>query len=177
MSYRINQEDVFVRLGNSSFFSFAALRGLTRTLAAVDYSVVDSRRGGHTALNQFLTDGVDGWTIFDEETRFRKDSLRDVFVTDADAITSNLLISLANSLSWRATTNAKDTNAGTGAGKHEGNVVLAFDQGLQDNTKRYEELVKALGRLPNDGTLVWRRSTFEDRVATWSEGVGGSAKN
>lgn len=169
MPYQIFQEDTFVRLGSASFFPLIAVRRLVRTLAGTDYSVVASRREGHEALAQFIEDGLEGWSLFDENTRFAMESLRDAYLTDSDAVTNGILIALASSLSWRSSNVAKDTKEGTGSGSREANVVLAIDQGTQDNTKRFEELVKALGKLGGDSSLVWRRTSFESRVARWVE--------
>jgi len=169
MPYVILNFDSFAALANARFYKVRSVKAIVRTLSRVDFSVVDSRREGHRAFNDFVDKGVDGDSLFGKDVRFVDNDLSDIYISDADGVTQALLVSITTSLSFRQTNKAKDTSAGTGSDKHEGNVEIAFDQGVQDSTKRYEELVKRLSTLANDPGMVWRRGSFEERIATWSQ--------
>jgi hypothetical protein len=174
MPYTILNADKFMALSNARFYRVKTLKALVRSLSTTDFSVVESRREAHRALNDFINEGLEGDSLFSETTRFVAATMADIFVCDADAVTQTLFVSLAAALSYRQTNKAKDTSAGTGTDKKEANVEIAFDQGLQDSTKRFEELVKRLSTLANDPIVVWRRGSFEERVAPWSDGTSKS---
>ncbi len=167
--YDVRNDDYYYRLANARFFKVRDMKALSRQLMTVDYSVIASRREGHDYIKDFLKNGVDGETLFDGGNRF-PGSVLDQYICDDDSFVNNLLISLTSVLSYRVTNSAKDTDAGTGNGKKESNVALAFDQGAQDNTKRFEELQKQLVNVPRDTKLVWNRKSFESAIhGKWVE--------
>ena len=169
MPYQILLENRFVTLLNAKFFEVRACRELAKILMRTDYSVVESRREAHVALNNFVESGAYGDELFGEDMRFRQERMSESYLTEGDDNVSGILTSLSSVLSWRATNTAKDTSAGTGKDKLEANVALAFDQGAQDNTKRFEELVKNFQRYLTNSAYIVRRKSFEASVAVWRE--------
>merc|ERR1719270_2277652 len=172
MSYvgHIMNEAMFGDLWNSKFYTLRMIHETCESLCTVDYSVVSSRRDGHTTVRQFLAHGIRGEEIFDENVRFRCNNRGDIFVSDVDLNFSNTVISLVNTLSHRETNVAKDTAAANKGGlksDESEKVTIMKDQGTQDNAKRFEELVKVLKSYSRNSSACWTRRIFEERVATW----------
>jgi hypothetical protein len=157
---------LFRQLENSEFISIRTARTLVRTLNRVDYSVVDSRREGHQALNDMLDNARYGEFYFAAATRF-PDAFTDIYLTMQDTEVANLFMALGSSLSWRQDNRAKDSTS-TKPDKGE-NVAITLDQAVQDNTKRFEELKKHFATTLNNKDLQWNRVSFEERTnANWA---------
>jgi len=172
MSYagHIQNEELFDNLWNSKFYRLAAISELVNDLMGVDFSVVSSRREGHTSVMDFFRKGIVGNNVFNENLRFIRADRADTFVSDTDLNFHHVLISLANALSFRTSNQAKDTTAavaGTGAAAKAESVAIAQDAGNQDASKRFEELVKRLKSYTRHSSATWTQTIFEARVATW----------
>jgi len=159
-----------MELYNSEWYKSRDTQDLVRLLGRTDYSVIGSRRDAHTAINDFRNNAVR--QPFDENSRFPS-GFSEMYLTSHDTVVLNTIISLTSVLSYRSTNSAKDTDAGMGGkastGKGDKDAVLAFDQGLQDNTKRFEELCKQLGGFLNYRDVLWTQKSFENRTsATWA---------
>lgn len=157
-------------LYNSEWYKLGAVLVLARTLARVDFSVVASRREGHEALNTFRNDSSP--IPFADDKRFPQ-SFASMYLCTHDPGFAGVLVELASVLSYREDNGAKDTKSVTDAkmpgSRGDKDVVLAFDQGKQDNVKRFEELVKSLGKMCNNRDLIWTQKTFEARTdSTWA---------
>lgn len=134
-------------------------------LLRVDYSVVQSRRDGQTATLQFM-DTIMSACPGSTNVRFPEHHR---FLTDANDLFSDLMNEILAVLAWRETSNAKDTDAGTGGKSKDKEVMLAFDQGKQDNTKRFEVLRGQLNKFANNSGNSITRPTFEAHVGgTWA---------
>lgn len=165
MPYTTGNPRYYNQLHNAEWQRIRHARSLLRELRRADYSVVESRREAHRALNDFLDSAVWGDQLFATDVRFPGAPI-DCYITTADSCTSALFSSLAASLSWRATNTAKDV-AAPAAGKRDTDPVT--EQGTQDNVKRFEELVKQLGDLCNNSTCIWDQPAFEERInAIWA---------
>jgi len=169
MVYIITNERGFDSLWNGRFYQIRVIGNLVRKLQGVNYGVVGSRREGHESVMAFVNQGIDGLEVFDVDRQFRRDSRADTFVSDTDMNFTGLLTGLTNTLSYRDTNVAKDTGVGVEKGKEKGSesVELAKDQGKQDNTKRFEELVKKLSHYAAGAEGVWNRARFEREIAVW----------
>jgi len=169
MPYTVLNTDLFQNLLNAEWARVRQVRTLLRSLQRCDYSVVESRRESHRALNDFRDNMLWGDQFFATDARF-PDAPTDVFITTNNSPTAALLVSLSQVLSWRATNVAKDIEvAAPGRGQGQGPPNPTPEQGAQDNTKRFEELVKSLSDLCNSDAALWRRPSFEQRInATWA---------
>lgn len=180
MTYQghILDEALFDTLYNSRFYSLARISDFSDKLIRTDFSVVESRRTAHNALNEFVQSGQPGSSLFNDDNnaamRFpanREPNRVDVYVSDSESNFENLLISLANVLSYRNTNQAKDTGAAiasgsTGTSKSE-KIEVANDAAGQDNAKRFEELCKQFRLYARFGPASYNRRTFETKVARW----------
>jgi len=169
MPYTYLNYEYVAQLANANWVSTRELRGLCMALMPTDFSVVDSRREAHKALNDFTRRFLSGENLFDDEKRFPR-GFTHTYVTTADTRIQDLFVALSVVLSYRSTNVAKDTEVGSQTGKASTDkaVALALDQGNQDNVKRFEELVKSLCSLANSD-YTWNRNKFE-RYAVWYEG-------
>jgi hypothetical protein len=168
MPYTWKNRDAAAKAFNAEWSTVKSVRELTRGLVKTDYSVVESRRSAHRLLNDFLANMEPASDLFHDEQRFPSGFMRS-YITNYDSNTEALFISLGSVLSYRTTNQAKDTDAGTGNNRKSDAQTVQVDQGVQDNTKRFEELLRELALLPNADERVWRRSVFEHRInATWT---------
>jgi len=94
MPYAILNADRFMALSNAKFYRVKVLKATCRTLSRADFSVVDSRREAHKAFNDFIDEGLDGDQVFAEDRRFQADTMADIFVCDADAVTQSIFVSI-----------------------------------------------------------------------------------
>lgn len=171
MPYQFRNEDAAAKAVNAQWVRVRRVRDLSRALATVDYSVVESRREGHRTLVDFLNNMEPSESIFDEETRFPGGFVNS-YLTNFDSNVGALFVSLIAVLSYRTSNNAKDIEAGNNA-KKEKETLAVTEQGVQDNTKRFEELKKELDFLPNNDAIVWRRNSFEAKLhADWVNPAG-----
>lgn len=161
---------LFETYWHSKLYKLHAINELWTAMIRVDYSVIASRREGHVAINDFSVQGVPGGTVFDDNTRFRHESRADHYIPDSDLNFSNTISALASVLSWRSTSVAKDTQASTetGGSTEDPKVSVGKEAGLQDNTKRFEELVKELKTFGKPGGTSINREIFEREVAHWT---------
>lgn len=90
-----------------------------------------------------------------------------MYLTDYDQLFADTLVNLVSVLSYRTSNTAKDTNAASAAarGSRDQTLEIVNDQGVQDNTKRFEEMLKRLASFGNDDAYIWTRPVFEQRVA------------
>lgn len=172
MAYRFGNEEMTAEVWNSEWYKLRDVQILLRALGKTDYSVVETRRQAHRAINEFRDDAAE--PPFQQGLRFPNTFL-DYYLCSHHSAVSTVIIGLQNCLSYRLGNVAKDTEVGSVGqssaprGKDDKSVVLAFDQGLQDNIKRFEELQKELAALCNNKDLIMGRSSFETRYsATWA---------
>jgi len=166
MPYTTKQESYFQRLENAEFARVRQTRTLIREMNEVDFSVVESRREGHQALNRFEQNMLFGTDFFGMEVRFPK-TPQDLYITKDDTEIANILTSLSNVLSWRKTNVAKDTQSDKNSKNNVNEEKPNYDQETQDNSKRFEELVKRLNGFVRNAAYLWNQSSFESR--TFSE--------
>lgn len=170
MAYTFNNFELAREMYNSEWYRVADWQVLARALARVDYSVVDSRRTGHDAVNEFRDDAV---TVpFERTTRFPNE-MRDLFLTNHTAAVSKLMIELCSVLSYRTGNVAKDTNAVTESkgpgGRGDKDIAIVNDQAVQDNAKRFETLCILMGQYANTKDMCYTRESFEFRTgAIWA---------
>jgi hypothetical protein len=154
----------------ATWYTHEKIKDVCLALRRCDYSVVASRRDAHNALLDLLNSAVDIGTITHVDLRFPEDRR---FFCENDTYFSNQNDSLTNNLSFRETSDAKDTAAVTrqsDARQNNSDARLAADQGLQDNRKRFEELSKLWCGLPSNRLAVWTRRRYEADVgATWTD--------
>jgi len=159
-------EESFMLMYASTWWSLRRFNELKLALDTCDFSVIGSRRDTHAAIVAFMTQGIVGSTLFDENVRFPQ-GVAHAYYTDYDGAIANALSMLSSALSHRQTAVAKDTESNNPVGER---VVMTRDVSEQDATKRFEELKKlviALTRLPN---LIWSRRSFEAKVSgSWAE--------
>jgi len=161
-------DQLFTTLWNGKFYKIHEVNALCNALLRIDYSVVSSRRDGHNMILDFMNAGLPASHIFDEGQRFVFRNRADVYVSDTDSNFYNLIIGLASVLSYRETNTAKDTKAANAAVQQPAErVTIGVDQGLQDNSKKFEELQKQLKVYSRAGDHTWDRATFESKVAHW----------
>jgi hypothetical protein len=172
MPYTFVDAELVAELYNSEWYKISDIKELSRAMGRTDYSVVDARRNAHKVINELRDDAVNA--PFDNNTRF-PDDLKEFYLTDHNSAVAMVIIGLQNCLSYRLGNVAKDTEVGSSSqataprGKDDKSVVLAFDQGTQDNIKRFEELQKQLNELCNNKDLLIGRRRFETKYrATWA---------
>lgn len=148
MPYTIRNHHRFHIARTSEWYRVSDARLLTRALRRVDYSVVASRREGHTAILDFLDTGRVGQEFFSRTVRFPHENA-DIYITEFDSLTANTLTALTAVLSWRSTTVAKDSSVSVARSNSNQPPPdpTGPEQGVQDNTKRFEELTKSLSAL------------------------------
>jgi len=114
----------------------------------------------------FVESGIFGEDLFGWNKRFPAKEI-DKYFTDFNGQFGDLLDELVNSLSHRQTTDPKDV---INARRPQEENYTEKNGERQDNTKRYEQLEIALGRLRRSPKAIWIRSSFERRVnADWTE--------
>jgi len=172
MVYTFRDEELVAELWNSEWYRLKEVQVLLRALGRTDYSVVESRREAHRNINEFRDDAAE--CPFEHGVQF-PNTLKDYYLTGHNSNVATVIIGLQSCLSYRLGNVAKDTEVGSSGqanapkGKDDKSVVLAFDQGLQDNIKRFEELQKQLALLCNNKDLILGRTSFESRYgATWA---------
>lgn len=167
MSYTFRNGDYAAKAYNCDWATVRSVRKVVRALARFDYSVVEARREAHRVLNDFQDNMQPSDAIFARDRRFPA-GYENTYITTLDPNVEALFLSLDANYSYREGNTAKDTDAGAGRTKTDV-VFLASDQGKQDNVKRNEELLKQLALLATNDSVLWRRSTFEDRLsAVWT---------
>jgi hypothetical protein len=155
-------------LSISKFVPVSKLHDFLDAAMHTDYSVIESRRELHVRLAEITETSQKGSDMFTMQERF-PNAMKDLYMCTKDGVFINVMLSLASNLSWRSTTVAKDTAEGSGSGKTESNVQISKEQGVQDNFKRFEELLKTLARTIGQPDLLWDRESFEERTnAVWT---------
>jgi len=152
----------FELMFSGRFYTLSSFRDLSSALNSCDFSVVESRRECHRAVVAFMDGGRLGENVFSDNDRFPA-GLRNCFVSSSDVNLQNWFASMTSALSYRSTAIAKDSEAG--AIQESDRHFLARDAGLQDSTKRFEELKKVLNLFLAAPMLRWNRNTFEEKVA------------
>jgi len=172
MPYTFRDEELIAELWNSEWYRLKEVQILLRALGRADYSVIESRREAHRSISEFRDDSAD--CPFEHGTQF-PNTLRDYYLSSHNSAVATVIIGLQSCLSYRLGNVAKDTEVGSASqasvakGKDDKSVVLAFDQGTQDNIKRFEELLKQLALLCNNKDLILGRTSFESRYgAAWA---------
>lgn len=172
MPYTIadGREEFVMELWNSEFYQVQKVQDLLRDLGTCDYSVVESRRAAHRNINEFRDDAKNA--PFEHGTRFPQ-GWHHLYLSSHESVVIHTIQALQAVLSYRLGNVAKDTSTVTDSkgagGRGDKEVIIAFDQGLQDNTKRFEELQKSLAELCNNKGKLWHRSKFElEAGATWT---------
>jgi len=171
-AYTFRDEELVAELWNSEWYQLKEVQALLRALGATDYSVIEARREAHRAINSFRDDAAEA--PFEHGVRF-PNTLKDYYLTNHNSQVATVIIALQSCLSYRLGNIAKDTEVGSSSqanaprGKDDKSMVLAFDQGTQDNIKRFEELQKQLALLCNNKDIIMGRKAFETRYgATWA---------
>jgi len=140
---------------------------LHQALLTVNFSVVESRREGHEALNEFVGRGVAGSTLFGIRQRF-PDGETDQFVCSMSRNLQRVIAGLQSTLNWRLDNVAKDVQAGQGASARPDPNYTERNQEGQDTKKKFEEMVNSFGNLLVTGRDSWYRESFETRTsAVW----------
>jgi len=125
-----------------NFIPIANMKDVRRDLLKVDYSVIEQRREGQQALNNWADQATEIWE--DSDTRLPYvigKSFNDLGCEQ----TMNLLGSLHSVLEHRPTNVAKDVDQGRKTGRQaddSDSTKVVSEQGSQDNIKRFEELRK-----------------------------------
>lgn len=157
-------------LWNSGWYRVKDVKAISRMLGRCNYSVISERNKAHEALCAMIDDGKEA--PFSNDTRF-PDGWTDLFLSDHEVEVTTTFVGLQAVLSYRPSNIAKDTAVVTDSkgagGKGDKDVVLAVDQGYQDNVRRFETLRLTLEMMLNNKDLLWTQRTFEDKAAcTWA---------
>lgn len=142
MAYTTRNTPLYRRALLCRWVKYEAVAALALRLTECDYSVIDSRRDAHTALNEFMSSMVLGKTIFHRTLEF-PDTEEDIYCTTMDEVFFKRLNSLATVLSHRNTNVAKDVAAPRN-GQRDSTSEATTEQGEQDNVKRFEVLKQQL---------------------------------
>lgn len=149
-------------LWNSGWFRVQDVKAVSRMLGRCNYSVISERNKAHDALCAMIDDGKTA--PFSNDVRF-PDGWTDLFLSDHEVEVTTTFVGLQAVLSYRPSNVAKDTAAVTDSkgpgGKGDKDVVLAVDQGYQDNVRRFEALRLDLEKMLNNKDLLWTQGSFE----------------
>jgi hypothetical protein len=151
--------DKFLIMTNAEMVRIRQVRGLLRLLRKVNYSVVSSRHEGHGAIDEFMSSLLWGDQVFSANLRFPEGGL-DLYLSFADSCTHSTLTSLVSVLSWRSLKPQPSLSQDPRAP-----AVTGFsDTDLNNNTKRFEELLKTLGDLVSDNQCIWGHTRITEEV-------------
>jgi hypothetical protein len=127
-----------------NFIPISQLPDLRRALLSVDYSVIESRREGQTALNNWLDHAV---TVCDDVDERIEWVIGKSWNNVGEEHTLSLVNSLHSVLEHRTSNVAKDVDQGRRTGRQTDetdSTRVVAEQGSQDNIKRFEVLRKDL---------------------------------
>lgn len=161
---------------SQKLYNLDDLEKLITQLRAIDYSVVESRRTGHECLDAFVKNGVYASRIVSVDKRFPDDD-DSIFVSETDVSFSRAISGLSSALSFRVSNLPKDSELASqgsvsspvGKTSRTDAQFMLSETNTQDNTKRYEELLKTLVKVSLDPNALIVREDFEKTYAKWGE--------
>jgi len=144
---------------NAEIVRLRQVRNLLRLLRKVNYSVVSSRHEGHGAINEFMSSLLWGDQVFSPNLQFPDGGL-DMYLSFADNCTHSVFTGLISVLSWRSLKSQPSLSLDS-----KTPAVTGFsDTDLNNNTKRFEELLKTLGDLVSDEQCIWESTRISEEV-------------
>jgi len=175
MPYTVHNLHEFQLCENARWWSIQQANELNAQLLRCQYKIVRSRDEVDTFMVEWLARGQLGTAMFSETTEFPSET-QDIFITDKDQKTMDILGSIIADLTWRKTAFSKATLSENeqrkAANSHTNNEPPhAYDQEEEDHYVAYRAHVTEFSKLIRNRDLTWNRASFELRTTSAFNGL------